>query len=206
MMLLIVSSGRTLRTGCYQLVMLTSISKATTCLLATLIWCNFIPPSCSFLMWRIIHNRMPTDDNLRSRGCVLVSVCALCLHAYETTRHLFFDCQFARSIWVWLEGKLRCKFDFSSPVDMLLRCLSAVRLLLRDIALADILHTIHTIWMARNGIKLNNANISLHPTLIKINTAILLTAGLSNNSCWPDSIALQVMRDLQVFPKHRPPP
>ncbi|PNX85270.1 hypothetical protein L195_g041338, partial [Trifolium pratense] len=120
-------------------------------------------------------------------------------YIYFQSHHLSlgnFD-MFARSIWVWLEGKLRCKFDFSSPVDMLLRCLSAVRLLLRDIALAAILHTIHTIWMARNGIKLNNANISLHPALIKINTAILLSAGLSNNSCWPDSIALQVMRDLQ---------
>jgi len=39
------------------------------------IWTAFIPPSRSFIVWRFLHNRLPTDDNLRKRGCYIVSIC-----------------------------------------------------------------------------------------------------------------------------------
>jgi len=38
--------------------------------LANLIWNRFIPPTRSFVVWRLLHNKLPTDDNLRKRGCV----------------------------------------------------------------------------------------------------------------------------------------
>ncbi|KAF1887579.1 hypothetical protein Lal_00040633 [Lupinus albus] len=36
-------------------------------------WSNSIPPSKSFTTWRLIHQRMPTDENLMSRGCSMAS-------------------------------------------------------------------------------------------------------------------------------------
>lgn len=54
-----------------------------------LIWHPHIPPSKSFILWRLLHRRMPTDDNLRSRGCVVVSMCSLCGNALLKLQSIF---------------------------------------------------------------------------------------------------------------------
>ncbi|GAU29492.1 hypothetical protein TSUD_65280 [Trifolium subterraneum] len=45
------------------------------------IWNAAIPPSKSFMMWRLFHNRLSTDENLASRGFLLPSM-----------QEGFFDC------------------------------------------------------------------------------------------------------------------
>lgn len=67
----------------------------------TLIWGNklwnkVVPPSRSFLIWRIIHDKIPTDDKLWHGGCHLVSMFSFCGSNYDTTTHLFFQCRFPR--------------------------------------------------------------------------------------------------------------
>jgi hypothetical protein len=109
---------------------------------AALIWCNYIPPSHSFILWRIIHDKMPTEDKLRERGCNIVSVCSLCLGAYETTTHLFFTCPFASAMWAWVGNLLRCQLEFSSPVSLLLRCLEGLHANVKHIALSATIHTV----------------------------------------------------------------
>lgn len=42
------------------------------------IWSKAIPPSRSFLVWRLFHHKMPTDENIRRRGYTLASMCSLC--------------------------------------------------------------------------------------------------------------------------------
>ncbi|PNX65865.1 ribonuclease H, partial [Trifolium pratense] len=46
---------------------------------AKVIWNSTIPPSKSLLAWRLMHNKMPTDDNLKIRGCALPSILNLVL-------------------------------------------------------------------------------------------------------------------------------
>jgi hypothetical protein len=41
------------------------------------IWSIDIPPSKSLVSWRLIHDKLPIDDNLRVRGCLLPSVSLL---------------------------------------------------------------------------------------------------------------------------------
>lgn len=53
------------------------------------IWNPTIPPSKSFIAWRIIHGKMPTEENLKCRGCTCVSICGLCHKSEESSRHLF---------------------------------------------------------------------------------------------------------------------
>lgn len=55
-----------------------------------IIWNSFIPPSRAFIVWRLLHNKIPNDDNLRTRGCTIVYICCFCRHAYESSTHLFF--------------------------------------------------------------------------------------------------------------------
>jgi hypothetical protein len=45
---------------------------------AKLIWNIDIPPSKSFLVWRIKHEKVPTDENLMVRGCHITSMCSFC--------------------------------------------------------------------------------------------------------------------------------
>jgi hypothetical protein len=65
---------------------------------AAAIWNSCIPPSHSFILWRIMHGKMPTDDNLRRRGCISVSICSFCLRKDESSEHLFLQCLFAKNI------------------------------------------------------------------------------------------------------------
>ncbi|XP_019431129.1 PREDICTED: uncharacterized protein LOC109338368 [Lupinus angustifolius] len=43
-----------------------------------MIWSDSISPSKSFTTWRLLHRRMPTNDQLQTRGCNLASMCSLC--------------------------------------------------------------------------------------------------------------------------------
>lgn len=60
------------------------------------LWSKAVPPSKSFLLWRLIHDKIPKDDKLWQRGCHVVSMCSLCNSSYETSDHLFFHCIFAK--------------------------------------------------------------------------------------------------------------
>ncbi|XP_074265539.1 uncharacterized protein LOC141587978 [Silene latifolia] len=54
-----------------------------------------------------IQNKLPTVDNLCTRGLVLVNRCVLCESHSETADHLFFYCSFSATVWAtaaqWLK-------------------------------------------------------------------------------------------------------
>ena len=62
---------------------------------ATAIWRPCIPPSHSFIFWRFMLSKLPTDENLQLRGCTLVSMCPLCYNEVESSTHLFLECAFS---------------------------------------------------------------------------------------------------------------
>lgn len=66
-------------------------------------WSLDISSSLSFL---IMHDKMPTDDNLMRRGSSMPSMYFSCQSCAETTTHLFFQCPFALRMWSWLVGLL----------------------------------------------------------------------------------------------------
>lgn len=45
-----------------------------------------------FLIWKIIHNAIPTTDNLRHRHIDVPSTCPLCQKFPESPEHLFMEC------------------------------------------------------------------------------------------------------------------
>jgi len=147
------------------------------------IWSAAIPPSHSFIYWRLYHRKIPTDENLRSRGCVVVSVCSLCLTTYESSKHLFLRCHFASRLWDWIGGKLNCVID-SSTVGSLLQCWPArCSSKVSDIFLAAILHTIHTIWWARNAVRFSDVTPSLHSAKVRIHSSIAMSGNISKGKC-----------------------
>lgn len=86
------------------------------------IWSSFIPPRKSLTVWRAIHNKLPTWDNLFFMG---PSICPLCLKAEENVDHLFVYCDFAQLLWT----KVLSAFNISiqEPSSFGQFCLSAMK-------------------------------------------------------------------------------
>jgi hypothetical protein len=84
------------------------------CSWAKLIWNSVISPSKSLLLWRLLHNKLPTDENLSLRGCNLPSICNLCLANAETSHHLFLQCPFALYLWNWLGSIIQLNLNLTS--------------------------------------------------------------------------------------------
>ncbi|XP_019423071.1 PREDICTED: uncharacterized protein LOC109332543 [Lupinus angustifolius] len=92
-------------------------------------WCNYlwsasIPPSKSFITWRLINKKILTDENLKKRGCYLASVCHLCMKNTENVDHLFLSCAFAVDLWNRLNSIFSINLDTPSISTILLSCTS----------------------------------------------------------------------------------
>ncbi|KAK1581223.1 hypothetical protein Q3G72_004127 [Acer saccharum] len=73
-------------------------NKGSKVLWGCLIWHSYIQPAQSMLLWCIILNRLPTDDNLKAVGMCVPSQCSMCHVAEDGVSHLFFNCKFANLI------------------------------------------------------------------------------------------------------------
>ena len=66
----------------------------------TMNWNKAVPIETNFLVWRASINRLPTIDNLRSRGVQFASLfCSTCGTNMEGVNHWDVTCQFARLVW-----------------------------------------------------------------------------------------------------------
>ncbi|KAL5186014.1 putative ribonuclease H protein [Glycine soja] len=67
------------------------------------LWDLFVPRNVNIFIWRLSVNRLPTLDNLLSRGVTLqqlgTSLCPFCKVYDDTLEHLFFTCTFASKVW-----------------------------------------------------------------------------------------------------------
>ncbi|XP_075655107.1 protein FAR1-RELATED SEQUENCE 5-like [Castanea sativa] len=64
-----------------------------------LIWKVQVPSKFCNLVWRLLHDSLPTFSTLRSRGIPMSITCPLCDEAKEKTSHLFLFCSFSRATW-----------------------------------------------------------------------------------------------------------
>jgi len=81
---------------------------------ANILWNSHIPPSRSFITWRLLHNKLPTNENLRKSGCTIVSICCFCLQEFESSQHIFFECSVTSRLWEWLGKGTNQQLDCSN--------------------------------------------------------------------------------------------
>lgn len=146
---------------------------------AKLIWRNCIPPSNSFLSWRIVHNKLPSDENLWARGCIVVSMCSLSKSAWETTNHLFLDCPFAHHIWHWFGCILNSSIDRSNFYSILSACDRGWCTQIKDMVVAGILNILWQMWQWRNKARFENVCIPVHSAISLIISKVSLTGNAS---------------------------
>jgi ribonuclease HI len=153
---------------------------------AKLIWNQAIPPSKSLMVWRLMHQKMPTDENLMIRDCFLPSMCNLCNSHIESSFHIFFECPFAIRLWSWLAGCLNITIQFTCMEDMWKLCDLNWSPQSKVTITAAIINLLNSIWYARNQARFNNKIASWRSaiSLIISNTSLSgnCTSKFSSNS------------------------
>lgn len=152
-----------------------------------LIWSPFIPPSKSFILWRLLHNKMPTDDQLKNRGCMMAYVCSLCCNEEETSMHLFLNCSFAKDIWSRISMILNCQIDTSSYQSILSILKRNWSFQLKDIVLSSLISVICAIWYLSNQVRYKNKHASVSQAISLITSSIFLSGRMSSG-CMQSSI------------------
>ncbi|KAJ0074645.1 hypothetical protein Patl1_37495 [Pistacia atlantica] len=142
-----------------------------------LIWHNFLPPKYSLLAWRVLHGKLPTEDQLQIRGFHLASVCQLCATpcSGESISHLFFQCSFAQQVWQWLASQFVTSLPFAGTLHTLWNAIASkgFKSQLRKIWLVACLHSFHLIWKVRNRLLFDNIRVSIHQALAACKAEIL---------------------------------
>lgn len=136
------------------------------------IWSKDIPPSKSLVVWRLMLNKLPTDDNLDSRGCQIPSVCSMCMNQVETSFHLFFDCPYAIVLWKWLSFTLNKPLQFNNIEDIWSLCNKRMSSQSKVV--------INAIWYARNQFRFNDKKISWRTSIANIISSTSLAENITN--------------------------
>ncbi|GAU44836.1 hypothetical protein TSUD_280370 [Trifolium subterraneum] len=157
------------------------------------IWSKDIQPSRSLLAWRIMLNKIPTDDNLRERGCNLTSMCSLCNSNIETMFHLFFECRFAFGFWCWLATSLDMIIQFQSLEDIWSLCNRAISAQCRIVIKAAIINIMYAVWIARNNARFKNIKPNWNSSLAWIVVNVMLSGNHTN------SLASASIRDFTIL-------
>lgn len=144
------------------------------------IWLQHVPPSRSFLVWRLFHGRLPIDENLKLRGQVGVSMCSLCGMVEEILEHLFLQCDYARSFWLWLRGILQVSIDTSSVSNIFVSCSNSWSSQMRDVVNYALIHIFWNIWLSRNMLRFENKGIAILQAQNRVIAAVSNIANLSN--------------------------
>jgi hypothetical protein len=136
-------------------------SESTQVSWSSLIWYKFTPPSNSFAVWRCLHNKMATDENLIKRGCIMVSICVPLSVKLLNPFSLISTLSFCVEIMALARRVVRCDICFGHNPGYFLK----------------VIHTFHTIWMAWNDIRFNNSIITVHAAKAKIHSSVSTSAG-----------------------------
>jgi len=166
-------------------------------------WCADIPPSKSLMTWRLIHNKLPTDDNLTLRGCNFPSMCSSCQSSSENAFHLFFECSFAVQLWNWLASILNMHLNFNSPQDIWSILNHGWTPQCRIVIKACIINLINVIWYRRNQIRFQDKVISRNTAINTIISKASLSGNLTKKTSAVNMQEFSIMKSCKVF--IRPP-
>lgn len=85
-----------------------------------LIWSNVIPLIKFLLIWVLLHDKLPSNENLMIIEYHLPSVCNLCLKQADSSNHLFVHCPFSLAWWKWMEPIFPMTIHLNSTNDILI--------------------------------------------------------------------------------------
>ncbi|OVA10859.1 Ribonuclease H domain [Macleaya cordata] len=156
-----------------------------------------------------MHGRLATDDSLRQAAIIVTSCCSLCnvLSTMESTNHLFFECQYAVSLWNWIGYMFNIRMNHDNMDDILS---TASRMFVcaqvKYLCWAAIISGFWTIWWNRNKVRFEDEWVSI-PQAIKFLTQLTSESGnLSNNNMSNSVVDLSTLRYFGVKARPRKAP
>jgi len=168
---------------------------------ASIIWRACIPPSHSFVFWRLMLYKLPTDENLQRRRCTLVSICGLCYKQAETSPHLFLSCDFVLAVWHCIGLKLNRTLSLDSILSLLSCVPTCCSSQVRDVYVAAIVHSVYCIWLSRNALRFSFVPPSLHATMARVSSFVAMSGMHSNDNCLTYDVA--VLNSFFIPPNYR---
>jgi len=172
-----------------------------------LIWNISISPFKSLLFWRLLHNKLPTDENLMLGGMVIPSCCSLCYKKEENTNHLFFDCDYASNIWRWMASSIGLFNNQIFSLQEVLQILNFQRSpQCKILVLSVVINSVNAIWYARNQKRFNYSNIHWRSPIAKIASEASLsgnTTRKSSSSSITDFVTLKAF-NVTIHPPNTP--
>ena len=119
-------------------------------------WCKEVPRKINLFVWRLLRDKLPTRDNLSTRGVAFNSnLCPACNCFPETADHLFLRCSTTKMLrarlstwWPKLPNPDRCR-----DVQSLLQGASDTRLPVMDKLKVEVILRafIWVVWCSRNN-------------------------------------------------------
>ncbi|KAF6151028.1 hypothetical protein GIB67_016506 [Kingdonia uniflora] len=160
-----------------------------------------IHPRISIWGWRLCHGRLPSDDNLQKKGIVLVSRCCLCSQSVETIKHLFWDCSFSSSLWIWLEDLFKVRILERNLKSLVLEG-DKMTPYVHDLWIGAIWGGSNLIWQARNNRIFENQLTTLAKEQRKWSKLIQDTTLLSSRIMFSCQTDLSILHSLRVLLHH----
>lgn len=170
------------------------------------IWNKDIPPTKSLICWRLMHQRLPTDENLMIRGCSLASICSNCNMEAENSFHVFFECLFAKQFWNWLAGILNIPFQISNVEDVWKLCSRSWSPQCKVVVQACIVNIISAIWFRRNQARFQDKLIHWKIILNNVISSVNISGCNTSKTSSPDMREFQIMKyfKVQIHPPKAP--
>ncbi|GJV60792.1 reverse transcriptase zinc-binding domain-containing protein [Tanacetum coccineum] len=131
------------------------------------VWFSKCNPRMVFIMWMALRNRLQTQGRIMVWSNDQNLKCPLCKKVNDSHNHLFFECDYAISIWTHLKMKID-KGSFSNRWDELVDqyskspCNNSIGSILRRIVLST---TVYHIWKERNARIFTNERMDDKTTL-----------------------------------------
>ncbi|XP_062114943.1 uncharacterized protein LOC133828913 [Humulus lupulus] len=138
------------------------------------VWYNISMPKHRFILWQVVHQKLPTSDLLHHCHMSLPSlVCPICELEDETHSHVFFECVFSKRVvqlvFEWLHG-----LYWPSHFIDCCKWLSADRKSFRDwIIVAALAASIYHIWYTRNSCYFDSSCFTVCSIVNMIKTSVI---------------------------------
>ena len=160
-------------------------------------------PAKSFTVWRLIHRKMPTDDNLIKRSCNMPSMCSLCYKQQESVDHLFLHCNLASSIWYWFQSILNIPINLNSALSIFEICQRNWSPQCKLVICSAVVNIFNIIWLARNNSMFNNIKPNLNFLITLISANVNLVGNLTKEVTGSAIDDFNILKDIK-FNTHHP--
>jgi ribonuclease HI len=171
---------------------------------AQMVWNNAIPPSKSFMVWRLFHNKLATDENLAARGFQLPSMCSLCNKQPESSIHLFLQCPFALTLWNWLASIINHSLNLNSFSEILDVVNRGWHQQCKVVITAAVIYIFNVIWLCRNNFRFKGSKPNMSAITSMIIANVSLVGNLTSQTAGSSIIDFGILKFFKInihFPK-----